>query len=267
MGEVNDKIQVAYGFLYATISVSVVILILILSMLAVTAFSMKGVSNCCTKMITHAILWPIFVFFLLLAWIFATLFLVLSLAGSDFCMKPDVFAASFLVQNQDKFQSIIFEFLLYYVSGCEKVPSAAQGQLKDISETAFSVVNAVNDVVRILSNQTLTAIEKECGLDQAAASALQGGFKLINEASDVLWSTLVSLAGIIGCGNMNPIYTTFMHDALCIDGVSGLTALFSTTMFLSFFAMLMITFRAAMYPATQPPQPGSDQGLREPLLK
>jgi len=57
-------------------------------MMAVTVLSINGVSNRCTKCATHGIIWPVFIFLLVLAWIFGTLFLVISLAGSDFCVHP-----------------------------------------------------------------------------------------------------------------------------------------------------------------------------------
>lgn len=60
----------------------------IISVLAVTVLSMKGVSNRYTKCATHGIIWPVFIFLLVLAWILGTLFLVTSLTGSDFCVQP-----------------------------------------------------------------------------------------------------------------------------------------------------------------------------------
>ncbi len=37
----------------------------------------------------YAMLWPVFNFLLILFFIFALLFLVMSLAGADFCYDPD----------------------------------------------------------------------------------------------------------------------------------------------------------------------------------
>lgn len=43
-----------------------------------------------------------------------------------------------------------------------------------------------------------------------------------------------------------------MHQAFCVQGVSGLTYIFSTTMVIAIFSMVMIMFRAAMYPIKEP---------------
>ena len=49
-----------------------------------------------------------------------------------------------------------------------------------------------------------------------------------------------------------------MHQAFCVQGVSGLTYIFSTTMVIAIFSMVMIMFRAAMYPIKEP----SDDDLK-----
>jgi hypothetical protein len=49
-----------------------------------------------------------------------------------------------------------------------------------------------------------------------------------------------------------------VHQAFCVQGVSGLTYIFSTTMVIAIFSMVMIMFRAAMYPIKEP----SDDDLK-----
>ena len=51
---------------------------------------------------------------------------------------------------------------------------------------------------------------------------------------------------------------TFVHQAFCVQGVSGLTYIFSTTLVIAICSMLMIMFRAAMYPIKEP----SDDDLK-----
>ena len=173
-------------FLYIAIAVISLLLVIILAMLVVTYFSARDISNGCTKLVTNAIvsacvaprwtgrppcpplvrssltprrcptsqLWPVFVFFLLFAWIFSLLFLVTSLAGSDFCYDPDRIVNGFLEKHQDQvrtaldqapllslahrmtddsqllcpqFNSVIFGLAIYYtsVSPCKTKQSCA----------------------------------------------------------------------------------------------------------------------------------------------
>ena len=41
---------------------------------------------------------------------------------------------------------------------------------------------------------------------------------------------------------------TLVHNAFCVEGVSGLGFIFSTTLAMAVFSMTMITFRAALHP-------------------
>jgi len=85
---IDDSLDTADIFFYILIAISVVIICIVAAMLAAVFFAIKGWENTFTRIIKGALLWPFFIFFLLLSWIFATLFLVFSLAGADFCVDP-----------------------------------------------------------------------------------------------------------------------------------------------------------------------------------
>ena len=114
--EVESGLDSTNIFFYIMITISVIIVSLIVVMLAGVFFSAKGFSNCFTRFITNAVLWPVFIFFLILFWAFATLFLVASLAGADFCVQPDEYVQAILNRNKDMFDGVIFGFIIYYIS-------------------------------------------------------------------------------------------------------------------------------------------------------
>lgn len=261
---VNKDLQTAQGFFYALIAVSIIIIVLICTMLAVTVLSARGISNCFTKCVTCALIWPVFVFFLVLSWIFATLFLVFSLAGSDFCFKPDQMVTTLLNNNKDMFNSMVFSFAIYYVSGCEVVPSGMDN-IQRLVDTAKTLSDAASNLADKIASQSIDELATGCGLDNAGATALQKGATLIFEASDRLVAYLASFKRIISCENINPIYTSLVYDATCTDAVDGFTWLYSSCLALCIFAMIMITCRAALYPVKRPD--GEDRsGLSAPLL-
>jgi len=262
--EVDQGLDKANIFFYVTIAISIIVNLLILVMLVVTYFSAKGVENCCTKLVTFALLWPVFVFFLILFWIFALLFLVTSLAGSDFCVKPDQIVEGLLNRYKSQFHSAIFQLLIYYVSGCQVLP--ATGQIDSITTDIDDVVGTVHDLSEFVMSQSLDGLESQCGLTQSAATALQGGAGLLHNASHTVNSAWIDVRHFIECKTFNPIYTTFVHDAICVDGVDGLSWLFSTSMFLAVFAMIMITFRAALYPVKRPLARAENSGLGTSLF-
>lgn len=243
-------------FLYIAIAVISLLLVIILAMLVVTYFSARDISNGCTKLVTNAILWPVFVFFLLFAWIFSLLFLVTSLAGSDFCYDPDRIVNGFLEKHQDQFNSVIFGLAIYYTSGCQVEP-AGLGTFMDITKGITAAVGVANQFSETIMGMSLSRLETSCGLDEAAAKALQSGAEMINKTTLLLNDAFIGLRGILECRTFNSIYTTFVHDALCGEGVNGLGWIFSTSFFIFVFSMLMITFRAGLYPVKNLPVPAS----------
>lgn len=113
---IDDSLDSADIVFYVLIAVSIVLICIILAMIASVILVWRGYGNCFTRCIRNAFIWPLFVFFLVMSWIFATLFLVLSLGGADFCISPDEHVQTVLSQREDQFEGIIFSFIVYYVS-------------------------------------------------------------------------------------------------------------------------------------------------------
>ena len=63
---------------------------------------------------------------------------------------------------------------------------------------------------------SLPALESECGLDSAGASALQGGAELMHEATHAVNRAMIGVRTVLECKTFNPIYTTFVHDGECV---------------------------------------------------
>lgn len=249
--DVDESLYSADVFFYVALVITVVVQVLIVSMLVVMIFSARGVTNCCTRFATHAILWPVFVFMLVLFWMFALLFLVASLAGSDFCVEPDQVVEWILVQKEDLFHSVIFQFIVYYVSGCTVVPSS-HSEIAQVSNQIKEIVSAVHDLSATVMEVPIPQLQAQCGLDKAAATAFQGGAELLHATAHAINNAWIDVRYMLECKTFNPIYTTFVHDAVCVEGVNGLTWIFSTSFAIFSFAMIMIMFRAALYPVNHP---------------
>mmetsp|Transcript_6710 Transcript_6710/g.11960 ORF Transcript_6710/g.11960 Transcript_6710/m.11960 type:complete len:102 (+) Transcript_6710:789-1094(+) len=50
---------------------------------------------------------------------------------------------------------------------------------------------------------------------------------------------------------VHPVYSNFVHNAVCIDAVGGIAAIFSTMLSISVLSMMMLALRAALYPIQQ----------------
>lgn len=197
-----------------------------------------------------AVLWPVFTFFLILFWIMALLFLVTSISGSDFCIKPDAIVQSGLYYYQDHFTSIIFDHLIYYVSGCTVKPDNVQ--MQGIIQTINVALGTVYNLTGMVVNLPLPTLKLQCNVTAPVATRVQAVSSSLHNTTRSFNQAWIGVQEILACKTFNPIYTTFVHNAVCTDGVGGLTWIFSTSLFLCLFAMLMITLRAAMSPALRP---------------
>ena len=114
------------------------------------------------------------------------------------------------------------------------------------------MLNELHSMTLLLMNQSVDTLESQCGLTETQATDLQRGAELLHNSSHVLNSDWIDVRNIMECKVFNPIYTVIVHDAICVDGVGGLQWLFPTCLLLAIFAMLMLTFRAALYPVKRP---------------
>lgn len=121
----NESLNLAYPFLYAAIAVTVVLIIIVLCLMAsvIMAWRRRKAKRCFVKCMRNGIILPIFVIFMLLAWLFATMFLFIAIGGSDYCVSPDQNTAALLDlihkgevaahENDD----LVYTLLKFYVSG------------------------------------------------------------------------------------------------------------------------------------------------------
>mmetsp|Transcript_5507 Transcript_5507/g.8458 ORF Transcript_5507/g.8458 Transcript_5507/m.8458 type:complete len:164 (-) Transcript_5507:52-543(-) len=155
--------------------------------------------------------------------------------------------------------------LIYYVSGCNVVP-AAMNDITQLITMVKSMLAAANDLADNIASDGVDDVATSCGLDKAAATALQNGVQVISGVSQDLEKLLGSFKGIISCQNINPIYTSLVHDATCTEAVNGFNWLYGSCFALCICAMTMITFRAALYPVKRPELDLDQTGLSAPLL-
>ncbi|KAL7531419.1 hypothetical protein ACHAXR_004030 [Thalassiosira sp. AJA248-18] len=245
--DVNESLDQADIFFYILIAISVIIIGIIVAMLVGAFFAWKGVFNCFTKCIQYTVIWPLFIFFLVLSWIFATLFLVVSMGGADFCFSPDQHVQALLNKNSGDFDGLIFGFIIYYVSGCTILPRGEEEIVAILSQLKL-VLGFAHTLSELLGELPVEQIGIICGLSIYEASALKSLTDLAHDTTHALNRGVVGLKDVLSCGTFNPIYTTFVHKAFCVEGVSGLKYIFSTTLVISIFSMVMLMFRAALYP-------------------
>ncbi|KAL7551454.1 hypothetical protein ACHAWF_014641 [Thalassiosira exigua] len=249
--DIDNNLDSADIVFYILIAISILLIGLIMAMIVGVYFACRGISNGFTKCIQYAIIWPMHIFLLLLSWILATLFLILSLAGADFCVSPDQHVKALLDKNEDLFEGIIFGFIIFYVSGCT-IPPPGQEEIAELIGQMRLVMTFLHELTELTGELSAASIAAICGLSNAEANAVKALISIAHEAIHVINRAVVGLREVLSCETFNPIYTTFVHQAFCVTGVSGLTYIFATTLVISVFSMVMIMFRAALYPSVEP---------------
>ena len=232
MEDIENALHWADIFFYILVAITVVIITLIVAILTGACFAWKGVSNTFTKCIQYALIWPLFIFFLVLSWIFATLFLAAGLAGADFCVTPDKYVEDFLYAHEDMFDGILFGFMIYYVTvcchcremqcfeswrtsttnpltpcsmqGCTIIPPGAK-YMRQISTEIAAVMTMAHELSTLISDLSVESIAELCGVSITQATTLKGITTLGHTIIHVLNKSFVGLRQVISCKTMNPI--------------------------------------------------------------
>lgn len=125
-------------------------------------------------------------------------------------------------------------------------------ELNDIAALLVQM-NTVTDIMKKMPTSTLSLA---CGFTDAEATTLHEGFGLMHNLTNFLNQDVIDARKLLECEAFNPIHTKLMYDALCTEGVDGLTWIFSSSLLLVVFAMLFMMFRAALYPVKTPKMNG-----------
>lgn len=262
---IDDSLDSANIVFVILIAISMLMIGLILAQLVGVLLSIFGISNWLTCCIRNAVIWPLFTLLLVLSWILATLFLVLSVGGADFCISPDAHVQTLLNRNEDQFDGILFGFIIFYVSGCSIAPPGTS-DIMDLVGAVKGMVDNAHALIETVGDMNLDRLGETCGLTAAQAAAFNSLVTLAHDATHVVNRSMIGLREVLECETFNPIYQTFVHNAFCVDGVSGLSIIFSTTLAMAIFSMMMITFRAALHPVQLDNKAAADEGAEDDLV-
>lgn len=123
--------------------------------------------------------------------------------------------------------------------------------MKYITEAASElklVMTVTHELTALLADLPVESILLLCDLTREQAEVLKGITTLGHSIIHLLDRTMVGLREVISCGSIVPIYETFVHQAFCNQAVAGMSWIFSTTLVIAIFSMVLIMTRAALYP-------------------
>jgi len=136
------------------------------------------------------------------------------------------------------------------LKGCADSSNPVKIVLDNLGNEAIKIAYIITAGHTVLSN--LEAIDSDvatnfCGKDL-------GPFEVAATFFDATFHTLLDIVEdvreLMFCDNWNPIYTSIVHDAICYEGVTGLSWIYSSLSTIGFFGMVILTFRYVLWPDT-----------------
>ncbi len=144
----------------------------------------SGFSYCRSWMLV-----PLFLLLAIISWSLSMSFIFLGIGSSDLCYNsPDIPILNLLETVEDDFDSLVFLFLRYYVSGCPSLqaPTSLETSVAVIQE---NVLPSFGTLVDAIQAQGDAALEETCGTPVAPLLAI---IRALGNQICVLASSMVS---------------------------------------------------------------------------
>lgn len=125
-------------------------------------------------------------------------------------------------EKPDKPTALFDDFLPYLESGIE------------YSQTFTSKIGSID----------MSSLSRACGFN--VKSTTNTMIYLLQTLNAVQMRTEYTVEGLY-CSNFNPIYSKNMYEAICYDGVRGLTAIFASLFAITVAGMTMLSLRVAFH--------------------
>lgn len=195
------------------------------------------------KCLQNRLLFPLFLFFVVLSFILAIAFLVASMAMADVCYdNPDprvAEVAQMLIENELD-DSFITEYVIYWFSQCQADPNS----LKKNQEFLQEAQTSLDDFEAVLGEFFETA-EDVCGTTQEnvfATTFLTMGAYLCASVG-----ALLRLRYAFECSTWMPLYYNTVYSAMCFNGTSGVWSIAATQFMTVLMTGFILTFRAVFW--------------------
>lgn len=241
--QASSSLDNAYPFLWAGAGAvgAQVIITLCLMAEVVAAARARKMKHGCAKCMRNIIILPLFFLFAVLAWLFASLFLLAAISGSDFCVDPDKNIQTYLnaMVRDGRYSEVLVDYLAFFVKCVEARKPV------DIPESADNVLTAIgviHNFTEYWSSDDSLADDVCTPLGAGFIGSLSG---LVHTELHGIKEMFAGLMDLMSCSTFNPLYSSAAYDALCINGVDGLNWMFGTQLAVAICAMIMITLRSA----------------------
>lgn len=209
------------------------------------------------RCIQRRFLFPVFIFCVSLAFIFAIAFLVASLVISDTCVdgpgEKILQTAEFYLRDYIGFGAdIVMDLLTYWLSQCDEGPRSMEAD-NEFLKQAELFLQELNDAIINVTDD----VSEFCGTSDPDLFA------------NIIGTNLKYICGVIGllldvgkvfqCNTWMPLYYNTVHNAMCYNGQDGIWSIVATQLTAVLMACIILTFRAVFFELEIPENDDRDE--------
>jgi hypothetical protein len=154
---------------------------------------------------------PLFISVTFCVWLFASIFCIGAVLGADFCIDaPDSKVIEIISTNKDRFTSVVFELLVFYLSSCDAtLKPTLTFTTDDGTNLVFEALLAGHDFVSRVQEIDEAQFMTTCG---ASFSPVASVADYVDAQFHIIFDSVFGTKKLFWCSNINPIYVTMAYD-------------------------------------------------------
>lgn len=234
--------------------------------------------NAMVTNVRSCILWPIFIFQVTCSILFCVIISIVGILNSDFCsggedLSPDSTILEIVVQLGYAQDSLEYRAVAYLVSQCgtfDTIYTENEGEplVGDTNVLKQYLNNTLSDIdltfQQIREAGGLKALANETGFNATIITEQLEDFRPI---MDRAVAKLAAFAVSLPCRPMYKLYSLATHKAACTAAYQLSFWMFVSLLFMSFFGLVAVTFRSALYPVAIDDEKQATEEFATPYLQ
>jgi len=160
---------------------------------------------------------------------------------TDAVIYPPLAWQIILNKLRDDFSSVLFQFLVFYISGCPR--SGLPVQFKSLLQLILQKFLQIEVLANLVLGQA-PAVAQECSSE---SSLIESAAAVLQSQVCTIATSVYEIGNLLTCANWNSLYATVMYDAVCYNATTGFAWIATTQFLIVLFSMIMLTLRVGFY--------------------
>lgn len=191
---------------------------------------------------------PVFIIMVIFTYVACGFTILATESNADFCYggtenTPEATIANIMGRYNLTQGDMYYDAIKFYSNQC-----TIEGPWSFLEDYFGDLVRAKTSLAAIATAITQVSpesISQACGVDYSPV------LQLINQLAThttILTDATERSLELLSCDSIVPLYTSTVYNTMCQNNMTAATWIFSCALVMSFFGMLLITFRGAYYP-------------------